>query len=155
MSIYKQQEFDFIKRTQEILHDYKGEWNVTLLINCCVGLLIAPREQWYNNLPTEDVNLTDWGIDPRDIQHETKHSVKKVARHLRNSIAHNEFKAFKNYKSEIKTIKFEDYNRQNDRKGAINFSLEISVDHLKKFLYKFSYTMLEKMKSVGYHKQES
>ncbi len=45
---YKYIEIDFMKRTKKLINDYKGEHRVTLLINCCLGLLVLPKEKHFN-----------------------------------------------------------------------------------------------------------
>lgn len=106
MSHYKNQEYDFINRTKTIIEQYekleidKGDkFEVTLLLNCLVGLLILPQQNWFNSLPHDLVSQKEWGIDEKHIstikKGETK-NVKDVARHLRNSIAHYNFKIFEN-----------------------------------------------------------
>ena len=147
MGMYIQKEVDFVKRTRKILQDYKGDYKVTLLINCCVGLLIVPKEKWYNDLPTDTVNQKDLGIAPSDIKIETSPSIKKVVRHLRNSVAHYRYTFIDSPTKKIEGIKFTD---EDSRIGRDNFELTISVENLRRFLDKFSQSMLEKMeKSKG------
>ncbi len=45
----KKDKFDieFIKRTTSVIEEYDGKFNVTLLVNCLLGLLILPHE-YYN-----------------------------------------------------------------------------------------------------------
>ena len=38
---------EFILRTKKIISDYKGKYNITLLLNCLLGLVILPSE-YYN-----------------------------------------------------------------------------------------------------------
>ena len=70
-----QHELDFIHRTKKLLQQYdeyirlknvntkfEEHYEITLLINCCVGLLIVPKEIWKNELPTEKINEEKWGI---------------------------------------------------------------------------------------------
>jgi hypothetical protein len=51
MGSYKERDLDFIIRTRKILKQYdalfsnieeKDYYNVTLFINCCIGLIIKP-----------------------------------------------------------------------------------------------------------------
>jgi hypothetical protein len=129
MSNYKEQEFDFIKRTKTILAQYdsfqiveKDKYEVTLLINCLVGLLILPQQNWFDQLPTELTSQKEWGIKPEHISRmksgETK-NVKDIARHLRNSIAH---------------YKFEDF----DKTGVVTFEAILPIANLKQFVEKLS-----------------
>ena len=64
------------------MHEYQGEYEVILMINCCVGLIITPKEQWYNDLPKESINLDKWGITPDDIDDCQDYSVQNASRHI-------------------------------------------------------------------------
>ena len=147
------QKIEFLKRTNEILQNYQGKYKVTLLINCSVGLLILPKEKWDKYLPKNDVNRKDWGIAPEDMSickadyskesefdaTESDYSVKNIARHLRNSIAHYRF-IFSSQSEKIEKITFD------DKKGdKTNFKLEMSVKDFRKFLMKLTETMLNKI----------
>lgn len=163
MSIYKQQEFDFIERTRKLLKQYeecavklaldkkKEKYEVTLLINCFVGLLILPKEEWFNSLPTDLLSVSEWGIDKthisilKDSQGNSENkNVKNFTKHLRNSISHYRFTAFENNRQEISKIKFEDFNQS----GSIKtMEATIPIHSLRKFLDKFSSEVLERMKT--------
>ncbi len=151
MSAYLQQEFDFVKRTKIILAQYDSasfteKYEVTLLLNCVVGLLILPQQHWLNDLPNDIINEKEWGIDPSTIifikDGETK-SVDNIVRHLRNSVSHYRFTAFKNNNSEISAINFQDF------AGKFkSFESTISVNNLKLFINQFSDFMVGKMQSA-------
>jgi len=139
MSHYLNQEFDFITRTKKIIEQYdsfkideKDKFEVTLLLNCLVGLLILPQQNWYDSLPTDIMSQKEWGINPEHISSikkgETK-NVKDVARHLRNSVAHYRFKAFDNSSDKISSIKFEDF----DTNGIKTFEAIIPLPNLRQF----------------------
>lgn len=129
-------EKDFIERTKILLEQYDNteiipseKYEVSLLLNCCVGLLLIPKEESYikiNGL----LNLNDdWGITEDDITIDSSNSksVKNTLRHLRNSVAHGKFKFLEPEEgNQIERIEFEDY----------NVTINIHVDQLKKFLYK-------------------
>jgi len=152
MSIYKSQESDFISRTLSILDQYDSlkfpkdeKYEVTLMLNCMVGLLILPQQEWISHLPTELISKKEWGIDASHISYlkigEAK-SVNVIARHLRNSLAHSNFIAFSNKSSEITRVKFVDWDRQQNK----TFESEIPIADLKTFLRKFATVMLDLMK---------
>lgn len=151
MSAYLQQEFDFINRTKSIISQYSDcklseKFEVTLLLNCFVGLLILPQQHWLNDLPNDIINEKVWGIDPNTIKFiqdgETK-SVANIVRHLRNSIAHYRFQAFKDDKFEISEINFQDFAGKDK-----SFEITISISKLNFFINKFSDFMLEKIKTA-------
>ena len=151
MSYYINQEYDFISRTKIIIEQYEKakipkneKFEVTLLLNCLVGLLILPQQNWYDSLPTSIVSEEEWGIGEQDIsfmkQGETK-NVKDIARHLRNSVSHYHFKAFKNEINDIEYIKFEDFNKQDSK----TFDANISVNGVKQFTAKLTDIFISEM----------
>lgn len=152
MSNYKQQKYDFVNRTKEILDQYK-QWSVkvpegkryeiTLLLNCFVGLLVIPNEEWNNYLPDDLVSEKQWGLKPEHISliEGGKKQIKEIVRHLRNSVSHYEFTSFGNNKGDITRIDFKDFNKQ----GTQTFEATIPVINLRVFLDKFSEFMLRKM----------
>ena len=150
MSAYKQQEFDFVLRTQKIIGQYnslsiKNKYEVTLLLNCFVGLLILPQQAWYESLPDELISLQKWGISPNQIvfikDSETK-SIKNITRHLRNSISHYRFEVFSNVNKKISELKFNDY----DLNEVKTFEATLSIKIISSFLKIFSTYILDKMK---------
>jgi len=142
MSAYLQQEYDFIERTKNIIEQYSSikdspKYEVTLLMNCFIGLLILPQQHWYDKLPDIAISAKEWGISPNDISYiksNEKKDVKNVSRHLRNSISHYRFIAFKDDANNISQIRFEDYNKNNEK----TFEAILSVDSIKTFIYHFS-----------------
>ena len=65
------QEFerDFMRRTLELVRDYRGPYDATNLLNCLLGLLIVPKEKSLKKIPDEPVaELARWGISPQAIR---------------------------------------------------------------------------------------
>jgi len=155
MSHYKNQEFDFVNRTKTIIEQYdklelaKAEkFEVTLLLNCLVGLLILPQQNWFDSLPTDLVSQKEWGISPNHIStiKEKTRNVKDVARHLRNSISHYRFKAFENKSDDISSIKFEDFEVNKKTKEKVKtFEATIPVSCLRQFTTKLTNTFVSEM----------
>jgi hypothetical protein len=150
MSHYKNQEFDFVDRTKLIIEQYDKlelaeaeKFEVTLLLNCLIGLLILPQQYWFDSLPTDLVSQKDWGINSNHIstiKEETK-NVKDVARHLRNSISHYRFRAFENKSNNISSIKFEDYDPSNNK----TFEAIIPISSIRQFTTKLTNTFAIEM----------
>ena len=74
MSHYKQQEFDFIQRTKSIIEQYEifqisdnEKFEITLFLNCLVGLFILPQQHWFDSLSTDLISKKEWGIDKTHI----------------------------------------------------------------------------------------
>jgi hypothetical protein len=54
-------EVEFVERTQSILIEYAGEYKLTNLLNCMIGLVILPNERAQNDFPAL------WERDIKDI----------------------------------------------------------------------------------------
>lgn len=70
---------------------------MSLLLNCCVGLLLLPKERHFSKTDQNLLLNSDWGISESDIiiTENNPKSVKNTIRHLRNAIAHNGFEFLK------------------------------------------------------------
>lgn len=86
-----------MKRTLELIENYSGEYDSTLLINSLLGLLIIPKENLFDKIPAESfVFLPKWGVNTKSIKHFNQKrngnlnepTIKDVIHRLRNSIAH-------------------------------------------------------------------
>ncbi|MGC8660790.1 MAG: HEPN family nuclease [Desulfomonilaceae bacterium] len=90
-------EKDFMKRTLDLVKNYQGDFDTTLLLNCLLGLLIVPRETSLNKIPTDPIyHLKNWGISPESIirrgsrnrSNEYPDTLRSVVYSLKNSVAH-------------------------------------------------------------------
>ncbi|MDT3367544.1 MAG: hypothetical protein LIR40_02720 [Bacteroidota bacterium] len=151
MSHYNNQELDFVFRTKKIIKQYDSfqiekaeKYEVTLLLNCLVGLLILPQQHWFDSLPAYLISQKEWGINPNHIsmikKGETK-NVKDIARHLRNSIGHYKFKAFENKSTDISSIKFEDF----DPQGNKTFEAIIPISGIRQFTTKLTDVLIDEI----------
>lgn len=154
MSAYQQQEYDFINRTKDLLKQYenfkikdKEKYEVTLLLNCFVGLLIMPQQYWVDHLPSDLTSEKEWGIKPEHISiiengktENPGKNIKSIVRHLRNSVSHYNFNVFSNQQNNISKIQFKD-----KRGDTITFEASIPLGNLRSFMDKFSSYMLKVM----------
>ncbi len=141
---YNDFEKDFPRHTIEILEKYfsKEPHNVTLLINCMVGLLILPQEKFFKNntflkkLPEEIP--PDWGLTREHVKQvqcsARGYKLENIVRHMRNAVAHMKIKTIPRSNNEIEKITFKDIS---------NFELEIPVADLKTFIIKLSQHIIE------------
>jgi hypothetical protein len=138
---------DFIKRTKKIIEQYESFKNklwdnffdVTLLLNCFIWLVIFPKEKEIRDISTIwDINKEDRWIDPKKIETDEKKSIKNVVRHLRNSLSHCRFEV--RGKGTVSSILFQDCDA---RSKKLNFKLELSIEEIKTFVEKFSEYMIE------------
>ena len=142
MGIYKDIEKDFAKRTLKIIEQYDKtkhpgpeNFEVTLLVNCLVGLLILPHERRVDVIPDVEVSkLHKWGIDPAFIRswgamnHNEHEGLRQFIKRLRNSVAHFRIEA-EGSAQDIERLKFSDRN---------GFEATIPVRNLKTFLNQFA-----------------
>ena len=151
---------DFIERTLELLKQYesfvphnKEHYEITLLLNSCVGLLFVLCErQFQSKLPKSVAGLQDIeknittcrGYSNSQPVEEQK-TVATICKHLRNSVAHCRFKS-KNGTTDIETIIFDDYLNGNQSKPT--FHAEIEVQVLRKFLIDLAEKTLFNIKST-------
>jgi len=110
---YKKIENDFVKRTLQLINSYKGEYEVTLLINCCLGLLILPKERHYAKIPSKTIPESGaiWGITRNSLVVDCPncgYNLIEVLRHLRNGICHFKIDAEPNNSGEIAKIVIKD-----------------------------------------------
>ncbi len=122
MEYEKQTHVAFINRTLQLLTQYQTlirgkvpkseQYEVTLLINCLLGLLIVPNERCFSNIPVLQLkDLKDWGILPEYLQDSTTQvlNLRQLVRCLRNTTAHGGVTPIGNG-SEITALSFEDEN---------------------------------------------
>ena len=86
-------DYDFIKRTLEIIDEYQGDNDVTLLINCCLGLLILPKERHFDSLPNKQItkNKDYWGLTYRSVTTDCEcrgYKLSNIIRRMRNGVCH-------------------------------------------------------------------
>lgn len=128
-------ERDFIVRTMEIIRQYEThvpsdeQFEVTLLINCLLGLLVLPKERCYVDIPDVPIGqIEGWGLRAEHIKGGKYHTLKEIIRGMRNSVAHVRFRAIGDG-SEITDLEF------SDRSG---FLAVVPVKCLKDFVIKLS-----------------
>ncbi len=143
MSAYVNFEYDFIKRTLADIERYQGEYEVTALLNSCVGLLVIPKENLFDKLPDEDINR--FGIDANKIKVNDNsmhpHSLKNVLRHIRNSIAHGNFNQEDCTDGVIKSLRFQDFKTAN-RQNVKTFDFVCGVSQFRSFAIKVATEIL-------------
>lgn len=144
MSAYVDFKYDFIQRTLDEILRYDGQYEVTALLNSCIGLLIIPKETLFNKLPT--IDISDYDLDKKYVHvndgRNNAYSIKNIVIHLRNSIAHGYFQQESIQAGQIKSLKFQDFNPPN-RGGNKTFEIVINVDQFREFVIKVAKEVLE------------
>ncbi len=181
MTDYAQIEHDFIERTLKVIEQYTRyvidnpdvkddkKFEVTLLMNCLLGLLIFPKEiahkkqksylNWLSSELLTDVG-DEWGIVSANIERdgyrrkkdnsqewekieEKQIRLNDLVRQMRDAAAHSNFKVYDEgeKRGEIKAIIFE------DQKYKDGFKATIPVEHLKTFVNKLAQSSMDKSKA--------
>jgi hypothetical protein len=167
---YKEcQNITFIERTEIIIQQYKKfvmpqvteneQFEVTLFLNCLLGLLIIPQQTWFDQIPEEYCLSSDeWGIKNEHISNingDNDLKIKNIAKHLRNSVAHYRFELLnlgeeKNKitdlgegKNEITDIKFEDFDHEK------TFEATIPIAALIQFTTKFTDVLINNNNTIA------
>lgn len=145
MGVYEDIDIDFAKRTLRIIEQYDlakvpgpENFEVTLLVNCLVGLLILPHERRIEVIPDLAVEkLNEWGIDPSfvktwgQMKKGEQKGLRQLIRRLRNSVAHFQIEA-EGSEQDIERLKFSDRN---------GFVATVPVMNLRTFLMQFASTI--------------
>jgi hypothetical protein len=138
MSEYAIFPIDFINRTRENLEKYSGKYEVTNLINCCLGLIIIPKQKLKDKMPKYVFNNEDnsFGITKSNIPYEEKSNfdLSNVLRHIRNGLAHGRIDQ-KTHNCEIVGLRIHDKLNENENE---NFVIEFSIEEFKNFAVKIS-----------------
>ena len=125
--------------------EYQKCYEVTQLINSFLGLLVFPKEKYFNYLSNRKNNFqnvpTLKRLTNKTYNENYKNTYKEnncernVIKHLRNAVCHDRLMIHPlthNASTEIKAIQFEDEDIREDHKGK--FSLIINIDDLEKIL---------------------
>lgn len=129
---------EFVRRTLKILKSYKGEYDVTVLINCCVGLLIVPQQRFAAKVaksPTVTKILSKisiWEWRKRQAPYDT-------LGHLRNSISHGHF-TFVAKNRQISEIILQDFTISRPRRKS--FETRLSIEEFRKLTIAIAHTIL-------------
>lgn len=149
MSTYKHK-WEFIERTQNILNIFEKSANYekTLFLNCCIGLLVVPQ-QWKDEneesmfIINESVTYDKWGIAPDNLKGITNNpkkgtgaeSIENIAYHFRNSLCHNHFDIMGQDTEKITQITIVDYFQNLEQES---FRLTLQFSDFKKFIMTYA-----------------
>lgn len=139
----KDKEFvaDFVLRTKQNIAQGHHPHEITQLINSLVGLLILPKERYYENIQNDMVERQLLEELRNCVKVPTKrypHTLKFIVRRMRNALAHFHIECkVDKYTRQIDHIIFRDVNDGNDS-GKPDFELEIHYTILEQFVYQFS-----------------
>lgn len=126
---------DFIRRTLKIIEDYSGEYEITLLLNCCTGLLVLPKEVYECVIPSTDIPASGslWGLKRSYLSFGAQgadYRLNDVIRRLRNGICHFKVQTIPDGSGQISTLVIKDSNSS----GTSIFEAELPISALKELV---------------------
>lgn len=126
---------DFVKRTIEILDkNYENtEYEVTLLLNCLLGMVSLPIEDKKSSKDNHVVQFENdcvQKLKQLSIKFQSNDSTDQLFRNIRNSICHMHIEPSA-YQGYIENINFRNFS--NGNKGKLTFWVIISVENLREF----------------------
>lgn len=142
MAGYRNFEYDFIERTLQIIENYSDGFDITLQINCCVGLLVIPKEKLFEELPLSTLNNDSklFGIRRRNIrfikperqslrfENYDAYNIRNIVTHMRNAVAHGNIAQNSIREGNIESLRFIDKFR-----AEKTFETIVTVDEFKEF----------------------
>lgn len=152
MSEYINFEYDFIKRTLVILENYEGIYDVTSLINNCIGLLVLPKELLSQKIPVQVLSDSQktFGISRHNIKYikpekasikfenYDEYNIRNLVTHMRNAISHGHIKQEVITNGHIASIQFEDW-----LNGEKTFKAVLPVKEFKEFVVSIAKEVLK------------
>lgn len=131
---YNQIEIDFIRRTLVLVKEYDGQYDATFLINCCLGLLVFPKERHFKSIPDVEIPAEGvfWGLSRNNITVPCSgcgYKVSEVVRRLRNGVCHFNVRSLPDSSDNISTLEIKDHG---------GFKAVLKLPELKQFIIEFA-----------------
>lgn len=124
MGNYKNINHDFVDRTMKLISQYESvlhrypfeeQYNYTLLLNCLLGIIVMPKEQFFSHIPNRRITdelKKEMGLEKSVINKKVT-TLRELVINLRNSIAHFDFEIISNNDNLlIDSIIFKDYGNE-------------------------------------------
>ena len=144
---YDRIEVDFIERTLELICKYEEDedYEVTLLINCCLGLLVLPKEKHLNSIPDKKIPATSdlWGLSRHSVTVDCPccgYKLSNVIRRIRNGICHFKIKTLRDDTGQISKVEIEDRGR---------FKAVLSIDAFRKLAVSLAKHVIRQVTDEG------
>lgn len=150
---------NFFERTKKIIENTSNaEYEVTLLCNCLLGILVFPEQKFYDELDDSLLSDEEFKKLQKGFLGKKHNTVKKVFKRMRNAVTHCNIKfesaTTYSYDEQIKFIYFYD-DPDFELKTNLDdyeFQLRIDVDDLKSILFAFCENLLKKEKYTNTEK---
>lgn len=125
-----------LEHIDEMRRDGKDVYDVTQLINSCLGLLVFPQQRYKNGirkLSLRECEAEGWPIPKVTGNFREVSDLSDLIRYLRNAISHFNIELLPNAQNNIAGLKV--WNTNNGKK---TWEAELSIEDLRKLVLKFS-----------------
>ena len=109
-------------------------YEVTQLINSMLGLLVFPKERYFDKIPKtplSELANQGWPISTVEGNYEVK-DLQELVRYLRNAIVHCNLEFLSNEKKEITGLRV-----WNSRYGQTTWKASLTIEDIEKIAYRF------------------
>jgi hypothetical protein len=136
----------FVERTKNNLEQYRGEFEITNLINSLLGLLVFPAQKYFPKDAKKKYKqqveklLNEYGVSLDTLPHNTKnHQIElyDYIRKLRNGIAHAHIEPISIHGSDIDQLKVWNLNDSGNEDFEVTFDFT-PTNSMKKLIENFS-----------------
>ena len=172
MGEMKQERYDveFIKRTQNLINSYHGEYDFTLFMNCLLGLIILPNEFYGRrklSLFNKDLSTfpelkniiasSDFVFDPTKWDSRSKSyipdkkTLKVLLKKIRNGIAHQRIESI-NEDGKWTGVIIQDINKKNN--NNVELSIKFQIKEFRIFAIFISSKYIDEIERLGKKKSK-
>ncbi|CAL2101676.1 conserved protein of unknown function [Tenacibaculum sp. 190130A14a] len=131
---------ELIRRTKELIQDYDGKYNLTLLMNGLLSLIVLPQEHnsrirklTFMNTDLNDIPEIKFVLESPRFYFDRRgfnNDLKNLMKRIRNGISHQRIETI-NTKGKWKGVKIQDLDRHNN----VGLNLELKTSELRKFAF--------------------
>lgn len=167
-------DIEFIERTKTIIDNYAGKYNITLLLNCLLGLIVLPSEfygkksrtffdQDISEIPALNEIITGITFNPTKRKDKNRFIADKrtlgiLIKKVRNGISHQQIECKEN-NGKWEGVVIRDFNKGN--KDNLELEVNWTIAQLKEFAfyvadnYKIEILKLDQKANQKSHKEIS
>jgi hypothetical protein len=145
---------ELVKRTKELIQEYDGKYNLTLLMNGLLSLIVLPqqhntrvRKLKFMNQDLNDIPEIQFLLQSPNFHFNNRgysNDLKNLLRRVRNGISHQRIETI-NKGGKWKGVIIQDLNGQN----SIGLHLELKTSELRKFAFFIADEYLKEIGKVG------
>ncbi|MDQ7961055.1 MULTISPECIES: HEPN family nuclease [Flavobacterium] len=144
---------ELIKRTKKLIESYDGIFNITLLMNCILSLIVLPQQHnarirrlGFMNNNLYDIPEIEFVLNSPNFQFDNRNynnDLKNLLNRIRNGIAHQRIEAI-SQNSNWTGIIIEDY----DRSGNVGLHLELTIVEIQTLAFYIADNYLNEISNI-------